>query len=100
MQWIIQNQELAAGIIASGLLSAFVVGWWIKQKMRFQYQLLEQQAQAEQTLLQSRIEQLEAGLKESRQELEQLDIERDKAALELKETHGQLMAATENPKAL
>ncbi|MFC1236738.1 DNA recombination protein RmuC [Vibrio sp. F74] len=96
MQWIIENQELVITILSSGIFSAFIVGWWIKQKYQFQIQLLKQQAEAEQNLLRSKNEQLEMSIQRAQTELEQLDIARDKAAHELTQTHGQLMAAMEN----
>lgn len=96
MQWIIQNQELVITILCSGAISAFFVGWWIKQKAHFQLQLLQQQSEAAQKLLQSQNEQLELLLKQSQAELEHLDVERDKSAHELTQTHGKLMAAMEN----
>ncbi|WED26775.1 DNA recombination protein RmuC [Vibrio sp. DW001] len=96
MQWIIENQELVITILVSGIFSAFIVGWWIKQKYQFQIQLLKQQAEADQNLLSSKNEQLEQSIQRTQTELEQLDIDRDKAAHELTQTHGQLMAAMEN----
>ncbi len=96
MQWIIENQELVITILVSGVFSAFIVGWWIKQKYQFQIQLLKQQAEADQNLLRSKNEQLEQSIQRTQTELEQLDIDRDKAAHELTQTHGQLMAAMEN----
>lgn len=96
MQWIIENQELVITILSSGIFSAFIVGWWIKQKYQFQIQLLKQQAEAEQNLLRSKNEQLELSIQRAQTELEQLDIARDKSAHELTQTHGQLMAAMEN----
>jgi len=96
MQWIIQNQELVITGMVSGAVCAFIVGWWTRQKNHFQLQLLQQQAEAEKKLLQSTNEQLELAVKQSQIELEQLDIERDKSAHELTQTHGQLMAALEN----
>ena len=95
MQWIIDNQEMVIGILVSGGFSALLAGWWIKQKMDFQYRLLEQQSEADQKLLISRLAGLEKSLAEAEQELHQLDGERDKAAYELKQSHGKLMAAVE-----
>ncbi len=95
MQWIIEHQNLllsAAGGLAVGGLG---VGWWIKQKMRFQLQLLEQQLQAQQQLFDSQTQQLQKELSQSQQELDELDSERDKAAYELKQSHGKLMAVLE-----
>jgi DNA recombination protein RmuC len=95
MQWISDYQDIVLSVLASGGVSALAAGWWIKQKMRFQYQLLEQKSEAEQQLLLSKLAGVEASLAETEKELHQLDSERDKAAFELKQSHGKLMAAME-----
>lgn len=95
MQWISDYQDIVLSVLASGGVSALAAGWWIKQKMRFQYQLLEQKSEAEQQLLLSKLAGAEASLAETEKELHQLDRERDKAAFELKQAHGKLMAAME-----
>jgi DNA recombination protein RmuC len=96
MQWILLHQELVIAIASSVIVSGFVVGWWIKQRANFQIQLLKQQAEADKNLLLTKNEQLELIVKQSQAELEDLDIQRDKVAHELSQTHGQLTAALEN----
>lgn len=95
MQWISDYQDIVLSVLASGGVSALAAGWWVKQKMRFQYQLLEQKSEAEQELLLSKLAGVEASLAETEKELHQLDSERDRAAFELKQSHGKLMAAME-----
>ncbi len=95
MQWMSEYQDIVLSVLAGGVFSALSVGWWIKQKMRFQYQLLEQQAEAERRLLLSKVTTLETSLAEAEAELHQLDEERDKSAFELRQSHGNLMAAME-----
>ena len=96
MQWIIENQTLLFAMAASAGLSILLIRWWLKQKHRFQMQLFTQQAEAEQKRLQIQSDNFEARLEQAQKELEQLDAERDKAAYELTQTHGKLMAATES----
>lgn len=96
MQWIIENQTLLFAMAASAGLSILLIRWWLKQKHRFQMQLFTQQAEAEQKRLQTQSDNFEARLEQAQKELEQLDAERDKAAYELTQTHGKLMAATES----
>ncbi|SDH54840.1 DNA recombination protein RmuC [Vibrio xiamenensis] len=95
MQWIIEHQNLLLSAVGGLALGGLGVGWWIKQKMRFQLQLLEQQLQAQQQLFDSQTQQLQKELSQSQQELDELDSERDKAAYELKQSHGKLMAVLE-----
>ena len=76
-------------------LAVVAVGWWVKQKMRFDHQLLEQQLESNQQLASSQIGQLQKELNDAQQELDELDGERDKAAYELKQSHGKLMAVLE-----
>lgn len=99
MQWLIQSQQtfvfIGAIAVLSAILSGLAVSWWTKQKMRFQYQLLEQSSESEKKYLLSQYEQLQSQYAQCQQELEQLDIERDKAAINLKEIYGQLSAANE-----
>ncbi|WP_428773986.1 DNA recombination protein RmuC [Vibrio sp.] len=95
MQWILDNSVLLVSIAMSTIASGGIAGWWVKQKMQAQQQLLQQQLETNQHWSQTRQQQLERQLEEAQQELEQLDDERDKAALEQKQLHGQLMAAAE-----
>lgn len=95
MQWILENQTLLMSSITSAVVGGFVVGWWVKQKMQFQQQLTEQQLESNQQLANSQIQQLQRELEQCQQELDELDSERDKAAYELKQAHGKLMAVME-----
>lgn len=95
MQWILDNQSLLFTAFGSAVTGGVVVGWWIKQKMQFHQQLLEQQLESNQQLTSQQINQLEKELRHSQQELDELDSERDKAAHELKQAHGKFMAVME-----
>lgn len=95
MQWIEQYHQLLLAVAGSVLVTAVVTTWWLRQKAAFRQQLAAQQAESEKQLLTNRVAELELAQAESQQELAQLDIERDKAAMELKQLHGRLMAAME-----
>lgn len=95
MQWILDNQALLISAIGGAVISGVGVGWWIKQKMRFDQQLLKQQLESNQQLASTQINQLQKELEQAQQELDELDSERDKAAYELKQSHGKLMAVLE-----
>ncbi|KOO13999.1 recombinase RmuC [Vibrio xuii] len=95
MQWILEHQSVLVSGVAGAITSGVAVGWWVKQKMRFDNQLLEQQLESNQQLATSQIAQLHKELAEAQSELDELDSERDKAAYELKQSHGKLMAVLE-----
>lgn len=71
------------------------MGWWVKQRFITQTQLLEQQLVSEKQLHQQQLEQVKQSLADAQQELNELDNERDKAAFEVRQSHGKLMAAME-----
>ncbi|MGF1911263.1 DNA recombination protein RmuC [Vibrio kasasachensis] len=95
MQWIIENQSMLFSAFGGAALSGIAVGWWVKQKLTLESQLLEQQLESNRQLAHSQINQLKQSLVESKQELDELDEERDKAAYELKQSHGKFMAVME-----
>ncbi|MBW3697683.1 DNA recombination protein RmuC [Vibrio sp. T187] len=95
MQWILEHQTTLLAALASSVTCGLAVGWWVKQKMSFQQQLLEQQIDSSQQLFDSKSTQLQQSLAQAQQELDELDGERDKAAYELKQAHGKVMAAME-----
>lgn len=95
MQWIIENQALVLSTLGSAVLSGSVAGWWVKQKLNLKSELLQQQLETHQAHHQQQIIELKQALQQVRQELDELDEERDKAAFELKQSHGKFMAAME-----
>ncbi|MBF4336289.1 DNA recombination protein RmuC [Vibrio anguillarum] len=95
MQWIIENQALVLSTLSSAVLSGSVAGWWVKQKLNLKSELLQQQLETHQAHHQQQIIELKQALQQARQELDELDEERDKAAFELKQSHGKFMAAME-----
>ncbi|USD50074.1 DNA recombination protein RmuC [Vibrio sp. SCSIO 43153] len=95
MQWILEHQSLILSSLFTATISGIAVGWWVKQRFATQTQLLEQQIFSEKQLHQQQLEQVKQSLAEAQQELDELDDERDKAAFEVRQTHGKLMAAME-----
>ncbi|EMH3444853.1 DNA recombination protein RmuC [Vibrio harveyi] len=95
MQWILEHQSLILSSLFTATISGVAVGWWVKQRFATQTQLLEQQLFSEKQLHQQQLEQVKQSLAEAQQELDELDDERDKAAFEVRQTHGKLMAAME-----
>ncbi|MFN1514527.1 DNA recombination protein RmuC [Vibrio owensii] len=95
MQWILEHQSLILSSLFTATISGVAVGWWVKQRFATQTQLLEQQLSSEKQLHQQQLEQMKQNLSDAQQELDELDDERDKAAFEVRQTHGKLMAAME-----
>ncbi|MFN1650818.1 DNA recombination protein RmuC [Vibrio rotiferianus] len=95
MQWILEHQSLIFSSLFTATISGVAVGWWVKQRFATQTQLLEQQLSSEKQLHQQQLEQVKQNLSDAQQELDELDDERDKAAFEVRQTHGKLMAAME-----
>ncbi|MCQ9046772.1 DNA recombination protein RmuC [Vibrio parahaemolyticus] len=95
MQWILEHQSLILSSLFAAAASGVAVGWWVKQRFITQTQLLEQQLVSEKQLHQQQLEQVKQSLADAQQELDELDNERDKAAFEVRQSHGKLMAAME-----
>lgn len=95
MQWILEHQSLILSSLFSATVSGIAVGWWVKQRFITQTQLLEQQLSSEKQLHQQQLEQVNHSLEQAQQELDDLDDARDKAAFDVRQTHGKLMAAME-----
>ncbi|HCG5911261.1 TPA: DNA recombination protein RmuC [Vibrio parahaemolyticus] len=95
MQWILEHQSLILSSLFAATASGVAVGWWVKQRFITQTQLLEQQLVSEKQLHQQQLEQVKQSLADAQQELDELDNDRDKAAFEVRQSHGKLMAAME-----
>ncbi|MDF4949088.1 DNA recombination protein RmuC [Vibrio parahaemolyticus] len=95
MQWILEHQSLILSSLFAATASGVAVGWWVKQRFITHTQLLEQQLVSEKQLHQQQLEQVKQSLADAQQELDELDNERDKAAFEVRQSHGKLMAAME-----
>ncbi|EIJ2831291.1 DNA recombination protein RmuC [Vibrio parahaemolyticus] len=95
MQWILEHQSLILSSLFAATASGVAVGWWVKQRFITQTQLLEHQLVSEKQLHQQQLEQVKLSLADAQQELDELDNERDKAAFEVRQSHGKLMAAME-----
>ncbi|NOH29550.1 DNA recombination protein RmuC [Vibrio mediterranei] len=95
MQWIIDNQTLLLSITSISTCLGFSAAAILHFKSRQMEQMFEQKAQLEKTALEQEVERLRHDLQDAKQELDELDDERDKSAFELKQAHGKVMAAME-----
>ena len=80
-----------SGAVAAGGIAA----WLVKNRWQQQVELLRQQAGAELKLAQSKMQHFQGQLDERNQELDEMDIERDRLTAELRQMHGRLAAALE-----
>lgn len=95
MQWIIEHQQLVITALFSGGLFSLITGWWVAQKAKYRSMMAEQKWLTENQLLLEKNSQLEKELHKANSDLDRLDIERDKSAIDQQQLHGKLMAAME-----
>lgn len=95
MQWILQHQTWLMIALTSGAL-LFSCGLGLSYlRMRQRFDMLTHQTDVQQQSMQQQLARLQGDYQQAKQELDELDDERDKAAFELKQAHGRVMAATE-----
>lgn len=94
MQWILEHQSLILSSLCrdSERCRRRLVG---KAALYYPDSTTEQQLVSEKQLHQQQLEQVKQSLADAQQELDELDNERDKAAFEVRQSHGKLMAAME-----
>nr|WP_240774879.1 DNA recombination protein RmuC [Photobacterium damselae] len=68
---------------------------WLRGRYEQELALVEQQADNELKLSQAREAQLQQQLQQSNEELDEMDVERDRLTAELRQMHGRLAAAVE-----
>ncbi len=95
MQWIIDQQAILIAIAITAIIAGGGVGWWVKQKLIYKIQLLEQKIHTDKDYFAQQVEQLKQRINEAEQELDEMDQARDKSAYEATQSHGRLMAAME-----
>ncbi len=94
MQWIIEHQATLIAVISGALVSGAAVGWVIKQKFSFSSDLNSTRVQR---LLYESQATISAQIftRRGTTRVNELDDDWDKAAFELKQAHGKVMAAME-----
>ncbi|KHT62466.1 DNA recombination protein RmuC [Photobacterium gaetbulicola] len=81
--------------VSGAALAGAIAAWLVNNRWQQQMQLLRQQAEAELRLAQSKEQHYQGQLDERNQELDEMDIERDRLTAELRQMHGRLAAALE-----
>ncbi len=94
MQWILEHQSL---ILSSFCRDSERCRRWLVGKAAFYYpdSTTRTAVGVRKQLHQQQLEQVKQSLADAQQELDELDNERDKAAFEVRQSHGKLMAAME-----
>ncbi|MCJ2378587.1 DNA recombination protein RmuC [Vibrio sp. ZSDZ34] len=95
MQWILEHQTSLLLFTSLSTTLAALTAVVIRVKARSEQQLQMRSHELEQQSNQQELQRLNNALTLARQELDELDDERDKSAFELKQLHGKLMAAVE-----
>ncbi|MCW8331130.1 DNA recombination protein RmuC [Photobacterium sp. SDRW27] len=94
-EWLSGNGLAVIAALSGATVASVITALWMKGRWQHQEQLLNQQAEAEMRLAQSREQQFQAQLAERNQDLDELDVERDRLTAELRQMHARLAAALE-----
>ncbi|EHA1082759.1 DNA recombination protein RmuC [Photobacterium damselae] len=94
-EWL-SGGGLATLVALSGAtIASIITAMWLRGRYEQELALVEQQADNELKLSQAREAQLQQQLQQSNEELDEMDVERDRLTAELRQMHGRLAAAVE-----
>ncbi|PSW03437.1 DNA recombination protein RmuC [Photobacterium lipolyticum] len=94
-EWLSGGALVALATLSGATIASVITGLWMRGRLQQQVQLFQQQIDADGRLAQSREQQLQEVLAERNQDLDGLDIERDRLTGELRQMHARLAAALE-----
>lgn len=94
-EWLTGPALAAVAALSGATIASVITTLWMKGRWQQKEQLFTQQAEAELRLAQSREEQIRGQLAERTQEIDELDVERDRLTMELRQMHARLAAALE-----
>ncbi len=94
-EWLSGGVITALATLLGATVASVITAFWYKGRFEQTLQLVEQQAESDTRLAQSREQQLQSQLTERNQELEELDDDRDRLTHEIRQMHGRLAAALE-----
>ncbi len=94
-EWLSGGVITALATLLGATVASVITAFWYKGRFEQTLQLVEQQAESDARLAQSREQQLQSQLTERNQELEELDDDRDRLTHEIRQMHGRLAAALE-----
>lgn len=94
-EWLSDNGQWLAAAIAGATIAGGATALWFQGRLRQQAAIWQQQLDAETRLARQQEQQLRHDLQEQQQELDSLDVERDRLSNELRQMHARLAAAVE-----
>ncbi|QUJ67436.1 DNA recombination protein RmuC [Photobacterium sp. GJ3] len=94
-EWLSENGQWLAAAITAAVAAGGATAAWFQGRLRQQAEIWQRQLEAETRLAQQREQQLRQELAEQQQELDTLDVERDRLSNELRQMHARLAAAVE-----
>lgn len=94
-EWLNGGALAVLAAMSGATIASVLTAIWMKGRLQQQAQLFQQQIDAGVQLAQSREQQIQAQLTERNDELDELDVERDRLTNELRQMHGRLAAALE-----
>ncbi|MEF1216243.1 DNA recombination protein RmuC [Photobacterium damselae] len=94
-EWLSGGGLATLAALSGATIASIITAMWLRGRYEQELALVEQQADNELKLSQAREAQLQQQLQQSNEELDEMDVERDRLTAELRQMHGRLAAAVE-----
>ena len=94
-EWLTGAELAVVAALSGATVASVITAIWMKGRWQQQAQLLRLQAEADARLAQSQEQHYQAQIAERNQDLDELDVERDRLTSELRQMHARLAAALE-----
>ncbi|HIF9074887.1 DNA recombination protein RmuC [Photobacterium damselae] len=94
-EWLSGGGLATLAALSGVTIASIITAMWLRGRYEQELALVEQQADNELKLSQAREAQLQQQLQQSNEELDEMDVERDRLTAELRQMHGRLAAAVE-----
>ncbi|GAB6263488.1 DNA recombination protein RmuC [Photobacterium sp. R1] len=94
-EWFSENGQWLAAAITGAVVAGSATALWFQGRLRQQAEIWQRQLESETRLARQQEQQLRHELAEQQQELDTLDVERDRLSNELRQMHARLAAAVE-----
>ncbi|HIF9139132.1 TPA: DNA recombination protein RmuC [Photobacterium damselae] len=94
-EWLSGGGLATLAALSGATIASIITAMWLRGRYEQELAMVEQQADNELKLSQAREAQLQQQLQQSNEELDEMDVERDRLTAELRQMHGRLAAAVE-----
>ncbi|WIG81269.1 DNA recombination protein RmuC [Photobacterium damselae] len=94
-EWLSGGGLATLAALSGATIASIITAMWLRGRYEQELALVEQQADNELKLSQAREAQLQQQLQQSNEELDEMDVERDRLTAELRQMHGRLAAVVE-----